>query len=208
MPPKLEVLQKPRQLPTPLLYLITNGETTGRTTPATKDFSNVLKLIQSAVAAQIDLVQIREKNLSANVLYQLSASAAQITKGSATKLLVNDRSDIAMAAGADGVHLTTASLPAGAVRQAFGDEFLIGVSTHSLAEASLARRGGADFVVFGPVFETASKSGDPVGLTIDKVADCIRVGASGVAAITMFNDPDRLVEVANEVRQHFQKGRG
>jgi thiamine-phosphate pyrophosphorylase len=231
MPPKLRWLQKLGEVSTPLLYLITSGETTLRTTPATKDFSNVLHLIQSAVAARVDLVQIREKNLSAKVLYQLSASAAHLTKGSATKLLVNDRSDIAMAAGADGVHLTTASLPTTAVRQAFGNEFLIGVSTHSSAEAGRARRSGADFVVFGPVFETASKNeyGEPAGLsnlarvstelspfpvialgglTIDKAASCISAGAGGVAAISMFNNPDRLAEVANEIREHFQKGRG
>jgi thiamine-phosphate pyrophosphorylase len=204
--------------------------TTIQTTPATRDFSNVLQLIQSAVAARIDLVQIREKNLRASVLYQLSASAARITNGSATKLLVNDRSDIAVAAGADGVHLTTTSLPASAVREAFGDELLIDVSTHSLAEASLARRSGADFVVFGPVFETPAKRehGEPVGLTnlaqvstqlspfpvlalggltTDKVAGCIQAGAGGVAAITMFKDPERLVEVAREIREQFRKVR-
>jgi thiamine-phosphate pyrophosphorylase len=220
MPPKLEGLQKP------LLYLITSGATTVRTTPATKDFSNVLQLIQSAVAARIDLVQIREKNLSASVLYQLAASAARITKGSATKLLVNDRSDIASAAGADGVHLTTTSLPTSAVRQAFGDEFLIGVSTHSLEEASLAHRSGADFVVFGPVFATSSKNeyGKPAGLTnltrvsnqlapfpvlalggvaMDNAADCMQAGAGGIAAIRMFSDPQRLPEIAKKLREMF-----
>src|ERR1700704_234261 len=92
--------------PRPLIYLITSGRTTARTTPATEDFLNVLQLVRMAVAARIDLVQIREKNLSARVLYQLATSAAGITKRSATKLLINDRSDIAAAAGADGVHLT------------------------------------------------------------------------------------------------------
>jgi thiamine-phosphate pyrophosphorylase len=200
--------------------------TTIQTTPATRDFSNVLQLIQSAVAARIDLVQIREKNLRASILYQLSASAARITNGSATKLLVNDRSDIAVAAGADGVHLTTTSLPARVVREAFGDELLIGVSTHSLAEASLARSSGADFVVFGPVFETPSKRehGEPAGLTalanvstqlapfpvlalggvdMDNVAVCIQAGAGGIAAIRMFSDPQRVSEIATNIREMF-----
>jgi thiamine-phosphate pyrophosphorylase len=180
-------------------------------------------LIQAAVAAEVDLVQIREKKLSADVLYQLAADAAGFTKGSATRLLINDRSDIARAAGADGVHLTTSSLRAEVIRRVFGDEFLIGVSTHSLAEASLASRGGADFVVFGPVFETASKRefGDAQGLgslalvcselapfpvlalggvTIDNVVDCVRSGARGVAAIRMFEDPERLGEIVNALR--------
>ncbi len=201
---------------------------TARTTPATKDFSNVLNLVQAAVAAGIDLVQIREKNLSAGVLYQLSASAARVTRGSATKLLINDRCDIAAAAGADGVHLTTHSLPTDVVRRTFGDEFLIGVSTHSAQEASIAYRSGADFVVFGPVFETASKSkyGAPQGitnlervcaelapfpvlalggLTINNVAACIQAGAQGVAGISMFDNPERLADVVNAIRESVRK---
>ena len=211
----------------PLIYLITSGETTARTTPATEDFANVLQLVRTAVAARIDLVQIREKNLSASVLYQLAASAAGITTGSATKLLINDRADITAAAGADGVHLTSSSLPTAVVRQAFGDGFLIGVSTHSLGEASLARSSGADFVVFGPVFETTSKReyGAPLGLnnlatvcaelspfpilalggvTLDNVAECIRAGAGGVAAISMLQRPDKLADIAMEIRRSFE----
>ena len=99
-------------------------------------------------------------------LYELTERAVEITRGSDTRLLVNDRSDIARAAGADGVHLTSQSLPADVVRKIYGPEFLIGVSTHSLDEARAARAGGADFVVFGPVFETESKRefGAPQGL--------------------------------------------
>ena len=209
--------------PCPLIYLITSGETTGRTTPAAEDFSRVLQLVRAAVVARIDLVQIREKNLTASVLYQLATSAAGITKGSATKLLINDRSDIAAAAGADGVHLTTSSLPTAVVRQSFGDGFLIGVSTHSIEEARYARQGGADFAVFGPVFETASKEefGEPPGLTglvrvcselspfpilalggvmIGNVAECIRAGARGVAAIRMLQQSAQLTDIADEIR--------
>lgn len=179
------------------------------------------------MVAGIDLVQIREKHLSANVLYQLTTSAAAITSGGDTKLLINDRSDIAFAAGADGVHLTTRSLSAAVVRRAFGAEFLIGVSTHSITEANTARRDGADFVVFGPVFETPSKTeyGKAVGiaklaqvavglapfpvlalggLEMANVADCIQTGAGGVAAISMFSDPERLVEIAMFIRKNFR----
>src|SRR5712675_1710566 len=100
-----------------------------------------------------------------------------ITSGATTKattpetddfarILANDRADIARAAGADGVHLTTQSLPAGQVRETYGSEFLIGVSTHSLEEAHAARGEGANLAVFGPVFKTESKVGlgDPQGL--------------------------------------------
>jgi thiamine-phosphate pyrophosphorylase len=214
--------------PHPLIYLITSGETTTQTTPAAEDFSNILQLVRKAVAARIDLVQIREKKLSASVLYQLATEAAGITKGSATKLLINDRSDIAAAAGADGVHLTTSSLPTAVVRQSFGDEFLIAVSTHSLAEASEARRNGADFVVFGPVFDTPGKEkyGEPQGLkqletitsalapfpvlalggiTIAHVSHCIRAGARGVAAIRMLNDVTQLERIVSEIRELVER---
>ena len=163
------------------------------------------------------------------MLYELATSVAGITKGSATQLLINDRSDIAAAAGADGVHLTTSSLPIAVVRQSFGEEFLIGASTHALDEAKLARRGGADFVVFGPVFETASKRdyGEALGLVnlatvcaelspfpvlalggveLPNVRDCIRAGARGVAAIRMLQQPDRLGDIADEIRRSFGEG--
>lgn len=207
----------------PLIYLITSGETSAQTTPATEDFARVLRLIEAAVAAKIDLLQIREKQLTGKTLYELALSAARITKGSKTKLLINDRTDVAVSAGADGVHLATSSIRSEIVRQAFGEELLIGASTHSLAEALAARAGGADFVVYGPIFETSSKIeyGEPVGLdglarisshlapfpvlalggiTVDRVADCMRAGASGIAAISMLQDLQKLADVVNRIR--------
>jgi thiamine-phosphate pyrophosphorylase len=214
----------PLNLQTPLLYLLTSGATTASTTTASEDFADVLRLAEAAVAAGIDLLQIREKNLSARVLYQLAESVAAITCGSPTKLLINDRSDVASGAGADGVHLASNSLPADVIRRAFGSEFLIGVSTHSLTEARVAKASGADFIVFGPIFETASKQqfGEPLGLEqlrkvtsavapfpvlalggvkLDNVAACHRAGARGVAAIRMLNDPTKLARIVNTVRE-------
>lgn len=184
--------------------------------------------MEAAVAAKIDLIQIREKHLSAKVLYQLSTSAAAITRGSASKLLVNDRADIAAAAGADGVHLASQSLPPDLVRHTFGAEFLIGVSTHSLEEAAAAGRSGADFVVFGPVFDTLSKRqyGKPLGLaklkevtselapfpvlalggvTTNNAGDCIHAGAAGIAAIRILNDRLQLDRVVSEMRGRFDE---
>src|SRR5688500_20324907 len=102
--------------------------------------------MEAAVAAAVPLVQIREKSLSARVLYELTIRATAIARGSTTRLLVNDRFDIARVAGADGVHLTSRSLPARVVRSICGEDFLIGVSTHSLQTALDARADGADFV--------------------------------------------------------------
>lgn len=179
--------------------------------------------MEAAVSARIDLVQIRERHLSTKVLYQLSTSAAGITSGSATKLLVNDRADVAAAAGANGVHLTSSSLPPDIIRLTFGAEFLIGVSTHSLAEATAASRSGSDFAVFGPVFDTPSKrqygaslgltelrrvasalAPFPVlalgGVTVDNVADCIDAGAAGIAAIRILGDRLQLGRVVDKIR--------
>ena len=192
-------------------------------TPTAEEFACTLALVGRAVAAGVTMIQLREKELSARSLYQLTLQAAQITKGSATRLLVNDRADIARAAGADGVHLTAQSLDAGAVRRAFGRDFLIGVSTHSTAEAHAARVGGADFAVFGPIFDTPSKRdyGPPLGpsalaetaravapfpvlalggVTLENAYHVFRSGAQGVAAIRLFNDAAELGEAVRVIR--------
>jgi thiamine-phosphate pyrophosphorylase len=208
----------------PITYLITSGETTAATTPSTEDFTRLLKLVSAAVAARVNLIQLREKKLSARVLYELTARASVLTRGSATRLLVNDRADIAQAAGADGVHLTVNSLAAAIVRRSFAADFLIGVSTHSLNEARAASDEGADFAVFGPVFETVSKRiyGEPVGLgqlaaaatelapfpiialggvTVDNSRDCMRAGAVGIAGISLFYQADDLQRVVSMIQE-------
>src|SRR5215510_2125284 len=95
-PIRVEMALKPQ---TPLLYLITSGTTTAQTTSQSKDFSQVLELIEAAVTAGIGLVQLREKSLSARVLFELAKQGAQIVQGSSTRLLINDRADIAYSAG-------------------------------------------------------------------------------------------------------------
>src|SRR5215204_488894 len=150
----------------PIIYLITSGATNAQTTPTSEAFADILKLVSAAVAAKVSLIQLREKLLSARVLFELTTQAAKITQGTPTKLLVNDRADIARGAGADGVHLGEFSLGADVIRRAFGPNFLIGVSTHSLEQALGARDDEADFAVWGPVFATESKNiyGEPQGV--------------------------------------------
>ena len=201
----------PLQLQLPIIYAITSGGTTAKTTPDDPEFSNLLRWIEAAAAAEISLVQIREKSLSTRVLYELTTRAAAIVNGSITRLLVNDRLDVARAAGANGVHLTMQSLPASVVRSTTDENFFIGVSTHSLEAALNARAEGADFIVFGPVFETESKRafgppqgldklrevanalpGFPVlaigGINLENADECLHAGAAGIAAISMFNE--------------------
>ncbi|HMF57736.1 MAG TPA: thiamine phosphate synthase [Pyrinomonadaceae bacterium] len=201
---------------------------TPTTNPNSPEFSCILHLVEAAVQAGISLIQLREKNLNAGTLFELTRRAAAITKDSASHLLVNDRADIALAAGADGVQLTVNSLPADSIRRSFGEQFLIGVSTHSLDEAHRASNLGADFAVFGPVFDTPSKRayGEPLGLyrlreaaqalapfpllaiggiTLENLYTTLRAGAKGVAAIRLFDDPRTLGNVVNLIRERYSK---
>src|SRR6267143_708882 len=133
----------------PILYLITRGATTEAETPESEEFQRILHQVSAAVIAGIQLIQIREKQLTARVLFELTAEVVNIARGSSTRVLVNDRADIAAGAGADGVHLTTRSLTPEVIRRTFGAKFLIGVSTHSVLEAGDGYKQGADFAVFG-----------------------------------------------------------
>jgi thiamine-phosphate pyrophosphorylase len=208
----------------PIIYLITSGATTRASNPASEDFQNVLALVRAAVKARVSLIQLREKNLQARTLYELTVRSAAITEGTTTRLLVNDRADIACAARADGVHLSTRSIEASVIRRSLGPGFLIGVSTHSLAETQSERESGAaDFAVFGPIFDTPSKRayGSPLGLealreaarlfspfplialggvTQENAPDTLRAGASGIAAIRLFGDPNNLGVTVSVIR--------
>ncbi|HET6669809.1 MAG TPA: thiamine phosphate synthase [Pyrinomonadaceae bacterium] len=212
----------------PVSYLITSGATNLQTTPSSKEFEDVLEVVAAAAAANVSLIQLREKRLSPRVLFELTVQAAQITRKSETRLLVNDRADIARAAGAAGVHLTTRSLGADVVRRTFGRDFLIGASTHSLEDARAARDSNADFAVFGPVFTTESKEtyGAPQGLAklaavarelapfpiialggidLDNLKACSEAGASGIAGISIFKDRESLSQTVSRIRELFKK---
>src|SRR2546423_7865571 len=114
---RLDRAQMKLELSKPILYLITRGASTKATTPASLEFKQILDQVSAAVAAGIDLVQLREKRLTARTLLELTSAATRVTQGSSTRLLVNDRADIATAAGAHGVHLTTQSIDARTVRK-------------------------------------------------------------------------------------------
>ena len=209
-----------------MIYLITSGQTATTTTSASKDFSHLLRLVEAAAAAEVNFVQLREKNLSGRTLFEVTARAAEIVRSTSTRLLVNDRADIAMGAGAHGVHLTSRSMNASVVRRTFGLDFIVGASTHSIAEARAAEKEGADFVVFGPVFDTASKQayGQPLGvtalhnvvstlpglpilalggITLENVSACLDAGAIGIAAIRLLQDPAKLSKVVSQIRENF-----
>jgi thiamine-phosphate pyrophosphorylase len=141
------------------LYLITDSKifcTSG-------DF---FRAVEDALKAGVRAVQLREKDLPTRDLLEMARIFRELTRRYGARLFINDRLDIALIAEADGVHLGNASIPVSVVRSVVGDRLLIGSSTHSVKDASEAAEGGADFITFGPVFQTPSKAqfGEPVGL--------------------------------------------
>jgi thiamine-phosphate pyrophosphorylase len=166
---------------------------------------SLLDAIARNLAAGIEWIQIREKDLSARALFQLVEGALKLPNPHATKIIVNTRADVALAAGAAGVHLPSGSPPARFWRRPGS---LVGVSCHSVDDVRQAEVEGADYVVFGPVFAPLSKSSGleprgleglagaaaavriPVlalgGVTKENCDACVSAGAAGVAAISMF----------------------
>jgi thiamine-phosphate pyrophosphorylase len=186
------------------LYLITDR---------TLSRAPVADAVEECLAAGLRAVQLREKDLPVRPLLDLARELRQRTGRHGARLVVNDRADVALAVGADGVQRTHASLPVAALRAIGGASFLIGASVHSVAEAREAAGESADFLVFGPVFDTPSKRpfGPPQGLgalervvevvaapvlavggvTPDRVPEVMRAGASGVAVISAILAADR-----------------
>jgi thiamine-phosphate pyrophosphorylase len=206
----------------PLLYYITDR----RQFPgdSREQERRLLAKIAECAAAGVDYIQLREKDLSIRALQELANQAMAALNGSRTKLLINSRIDVALACSAHGVHLPGNDLPASEVRAIFSRANIaapvIGVSVHSQAEAAYAEAHGADFAVFGPVFEKssspnpeglnqlrqicsraqASASAMPVfalgGISPQNAHLCLQAGAAGIAGIRLFqqNEADRIVK--------------
>jgi thiamine-phosphate pyrophosphorylase len=195
-------------------YLITNRRHTGG--------RPLVAALQAAAQAGIRAVQLREKDLSPRELFALAQEARGVVAPHGARLLINDRADIACAAGLDGVHLTTTSMSPTAARCCLRAGSLVGVSTHTPAEARFAEAFGADFITFGPVFYTASKApyGEPRGLaalrevctavtlpvfalggiTPEQIPACLDAGAHGVAAISALLDVEDIAAAVGAFR--------
>ncbi len=140
------------------VYLVTDrGQARG---------GDILAAVAAALDGGIRAVQLREKDLGGRELFRLAEAMRRLTARYGVLLFVNDRLDVAYAAGADGVHLGGGSVPVGEARRLLGPRALIGRSTHGLGELAAAQRDGADFATFGPVYATPSKAayGAPVGV--------------------------------------------
>lgn len=183
-----------------------------------KQEQRLLAKMAECAAAGVEYIQLREKDLESRALEDLALKAMAVIGGSRTQLLINGRTDVALACGAHGVHLPASDLSAGEVRSIFARagkrEPVIGVSTHSAAEVASAEAHGASFAVFGPVFEksgSANREGleqlrqichraeaaRPTmsvwalgGITMENADQCIAAGAAGIAAIRLFQQND------------------
>jgi thiamine-phosphate pyrophosphorylase len=200
------------------------------------NFAALAEKIAMLAAAGVGWVQIREKDLPGRELAAVvgqalrSTSAQADTDSRSTRILVNDRVDVALTEGAAGVHLAENSLPVYETKRLVrarvsGRDFLVGVSCHSPESAKSAATSGADYLFFGPIFATPSKAafGEPQGvarlaeicesltipvlaiggLTLENASACLRAGAAGIAAIRLFQnapDPAAVVQALRQTR--------
>ncbi|MGQ9696819.1 MAG: thiamine phosphate synthase, partial [Armatimonadota bacterium] len=141
---------------------------------------------KAAVEAEAEMVQLRDKQADTRELYDTAVEVRRVTRGTRTLFIVNDRVDVALAVGADGVHVGDRDLPPEVARRLMGSEAIVGVSAATPEEAVLAARAGAIYIVVGPMFSTATKSdaGEPVGphriVEVKAVVDIPVLGIGGI----------------------------
>ena len=226
---------------TPLVFYVTDRRAFGLEEPQAS--SRLLQSIERAARAGVDAIQLREKDLPGRALFELArggaaccappphrpgAGAPHAVSACGTRFLINDRLDVALAAGASGVHLGSESVGVADVVRFRTEgraptEFLIGRSCHSLEEAAQAQRDGADYIFFGPIFATPSKArfGAPQGteslaavcralqipvvaiggITLENSGTCLAAGAAGIAAIRLFQEAGDLATLVAALKQ-------
>jgi thiamine-phosphate diphosphorylase len=216
------------------LFLVTDRRRLAGDVPFETARRCLLRQVEAAVEARIDGVIVRERDLEARDLADLTRSIVAITRETSTRVVVNDRVDVALASGADGVHLRSDSMAADIVRRMTPKDFLIGRSVHSARQA--ASLAAVDYLIAGTVWTSASKQEGhqllgldgfsgvvmaarvPVlaigGVTMDRIGEIQKAGGAGIAAIGLFigdaGDQCRVVQlnaIAAEARTRFDTSR-
>ncbi len=200
-----------------LLLVTDRHQTRGRPLP---------EILHHAVVAGLPAIQLRERDLPTGELLSLAQEIHALAEPRAVPLILNDRVDLVLALNLDGVHLRSDSLPVSSARRLLGPDRLIGVSTHSVEEVRRGNQQGADYIIFGPIFDTSSKRsyGPPLGLdllaaacrestvpvfaiggiTCERVGDARRAGAHGVAVIGALLTRDDIGEALWEFTDALQ----
>lgn len=214
-----------------MLCAVTDRRRLGSVTSIATAIDALTAQARAAADASLDFFQIREPDLPDTALLDLATRVREATAGSTLRILINDRLDIALAAGLDGVHLRGTSYPAARARAlaaaaAGGRPLLIGRSVHGVDEArAVEAAGGLDYLIFGTVFATTSKPTDHVlagvqtldaavracglpilaigGISLENAALVAQTGAAGLAAIGLFQDLGRMAANAAALRRIF-----
>ena len=217
----------------PLLCYVTDRRSLSESEPR-QALETLLSKVEAAAASGVDWIQIREKDLSGRDYAWLTREALhpaakhEASNGAPAHILVNDRLDVALSERAGGVHLGAKSLPLLEAQRLVkncgeGEDFVIGVSCHSMEAAKSAANDGADYLFFGPIFNTPSKAafGAPQGverlaevcravsvpvlaiggITLANASDCLAADASGIAAIRLFQDAQDISSVVESLRK-------
>jgi thiamine-phosphate pyrophosphorylase len=203
------------------LYLVTDrGLSRGRTT---------LEVVRAAVAGGVTCVQLREKRCSTREFIEEALSVKAFLQSTRVPLLINDRVDVALAAGADGVHLGQSDMPLALARSLVGRSMVIGISAESIQDAIEAQAGGADYLGVSPIFATPTKTDTAAplglaglqsirravkiplvaigGLNAGNAAEVIRVGADGVAVVSAIVGAEDPAQAAREIKHEILTAR-
>jgi thiamine-phosphate pyrophosphorylase len=176
--------------------------------------------IETALEAGVGVIQLREKDLSVRQIFDMAVWMRELTAEYGARLFINDRVDVALSVGADGVHLGRNSIPAHAVSKIAGGKLMVGVSAHGIEEAVEAEKDGADFITLGPIYETPSKLkyGKPIGIDIlrkaksrlsipvlaiggiklERLKEVMDAGADGIAMISAILGSNDIKESTEE----------
>ncbi len=202
----------------PRIILITDTRIIGR--------DGLPEVVEKCLSAGLDGVMLREKHLPAAEIFEFALKLKDITASHGAALIINDRADVAIASGADGVHLPGAGFPIWRVKRAAGEGIIIGKSAHNMDEAKAAREQGVDYIVLSPVFKTSSKPGAEAmgvgefekivanvqipayalgGVEPSNANQVMKAGAAGVAVISAILKAPDYAEAVRRLKQSLER---
>jgi thiamine-phosphate pyrophosphorylase len=192
------------------------------------DRDGMQRALDAALAGGADLFQLRDKDASDDELLAAAETARERCRAAGALFLINDRPDLAVACGADGVHVGQDDTPVARAREIVGDDAIVGLSTHSMKQAQAGCRSGADYIAVGPVHATPTKEGRPAigvepikyaaahvsvpwfaigGIDTKTVGDVVRAGARRIVVVRALTDADDPEAVARELRTSLNGAR-